>query len=90
MDENNIEEIVATDEPIAQPPARKALLRLKCSCGEVTNISDEVIEHGLNFTMIIGNDHHLILSCPACRSSMTMFLDEIDDRNELQEESNKD
>ena len=63
---------------------RKGILKVKCACGRVANVSDEVIEDGLSWSMIIGNDHFLTLACEECGSNLTLFIDE------LSEESNQE
>jgi predicted nucleic-acid-binding Zn-ribbon protein len=68
-------------------PARKGLVKVKCKCGAVSTVSDEVVENGLSWSMIIGDDHFVTLSCPECEASLTLFIEEIVD-NELPEESN--
>ena len=69
---------------------RRGILKVKCKCGNVTNISEEVIEDGLNWTMLIGNDHFLTLTCEICKSELTMFIDEILEGNAISEKSNEE
>ena len=69
-------------------PTRRGILKTACSCGETSNLSDEVIENGLSWSMIIGNDHHLTLMCPKCNAKLKMFIEEI--HNGLPEESVKE
>jgi predicted nucleic-acid-binding Zn-ribbon protein len=76
-----------SEEPSSAKPHMKGILKLKCQCGRVTNISDEVIEDGLSWSMIIGNDHFLTLHCDECGSELTMFIEEIVG-DELPKESN--
>jgi predicted nucleic-acid-binding Zn-ribbon protein len=73
-------------------PHRKGILKVKCSCGNVANVSDEIIEDGLSWMMIIGNEHYLTLHCEDCGTTMTMYIEEItgDKENELPQESNKE
>lgn len=78
------------EEPSEAPPSRKGILKLKCACGCVSKVSDNVIEDGLSWSMIIGNDHYLTLHCPECDSELTLFIEEILDRDELSEEGNKE
>jgi hypothetical protein len=80
-----IELVEDTEIPV---PHRKGLLKVKCSCGNESNISDEIVEDGLSFMMIIGNDHKLSLHCEECGTTMTMYIEEIKD--ELPQESNKE
>ena len=67
----------------------KGLLKLKCECGSVTKVSDEIISDGLTWTMLIGNDHWLTFMCPECGSKLTMFIEQIQE-DELPQESNKE
>jgi hypothetical protein len=79
----------ANEPPGERPPAKKGILKCKCACGRVANISEEVVEDGLSWSMIIGNDHFLTLHCEECGSNLTMFIDEILG-DELPEEGNKE
>jgi hypothetical protein len=72
------------EEQTDRPPSKKGILKVKCVCGRVANVSDEVIEDGLSWSMIIGNDHFLTLHCEECGSNLTLFIDE------LSEEGNKE
>jgi hypothetical protein len=76
-----------TPEEPANTHHSKALLKLKCSCGRICNVSDEVVEDGLSWSMVVGNDHYLTLHCDECGNELTMYLEEIVD-NELPKESN--
>jgi hypothetical protein len=67
-------------------PHKTGYLRLKCSCGNICNISDQLIEDGLHWTMLFDNDHYLRLNCPNCKVEMKMYLEELKD--ELSQESN--
>jgi hypothetical protein len=69
-------------------PSRKGLLKVKCSCGNIANLSEEVIEDGLSWSMLIGNEHFLTLMCPKCNAKLTMYIEEIQD--ELPEESKQE
>jgi predicted nucleic-acid-binding Zn-ribbon protein len=68
-------------------PTRKGLLKCRCKCGHIGNISDEVIEDGLSWSFIVGNDHFITLHCEDCGSDLTMFIEEIVE-DELPKESN--
>lgn len=85
-----IELITEQPEQPRQYPSLKGVLKLKCSCGAVSTVSEEVIEDGLSWTMLIGNEHFLKLMCPECESNLTMFIEQIQDEDELPEESNKE
>jgi predicted nucleic-acid-binding Zn-ribbon protein len=74
------------EEPRDSQPPRKALVKVKCKCGKTSSVSEQIIEHGLSWSMIIGDNHFVTLSCPECESSLTLFLDEIVG-DELPEES---
>jgi hypothetical protein len=56
---------------------KKGILKVKCVCGRVANVSDQVIEDGLSWSMIIGNNHFLTLHCEECGSNLTLFIDEL-------------
>jgi hypothetical protein len=71
-------------------PTRRGHLKMKCSCGRVSNISEDVIEDGLSFTMIVGAENYITLHCDECDSEITMFIEEILEDNELPQESNKE
>jgi hypothetical protein len=73
-----------SEEPRDRVPSKKGLLKCKCICGRVANISEEIVEDGLSWAMVIGNDHFLTLHCEECGSNLTMFIDE------LPEESNEE
>jgi predicted nucleic-acid-binding Zn-ribbon protein len=79
---------IQPDEPSVAAPKKKGLLKLKCECGHVANISDEVIEDGLSWSMLIGNNHFLTLACEKCGSKLTMYIEEITDQDELPKEGN--
>jgi predicted nucleic-acid-binding Zn-ribbon protein len=74
-------------EPTQKEPPRRGIVKLKCKCGITSTVSDDVIEDGLSWTMIIGNNHFMTLKCPECESELTLFIEEID-KNELPKESN--
>jgi predicted nucleic-acid-binding Zn-ribbon protein len=76
--------------PSEQEPHRKAYAKIKCSCGNVENVSEQIIEDGLSWMMVIGNDHYLTLHCNKCNAELTLFLEEILDRDELPQEGNKE
>jgi hypothetical protein len=80
---------IQPDEPTVKPPTKKGLLKLKCACGRIANITDEIIEDGLSWSMIIGNNHFLTLHCDECNNELTMFIEEIVD-DELPEESKQE
>lgn len=97
MEEENIttmedksQDGVELTPPMPEPPTRTGYLTAKCKCGNHTRMSDEVVRDGLSWTMIIGNDHYITLGCTECGASVTMFIEEIIDENELPEESNKE
>ena len=73
------------DETPEYPP-KKGLLKCKCKCGHVGNISEQVIEDGLTWSFVIGNDHFIGLHCEECGAELTMFIEEIVD-DELPKES---
>jgi hypothetical protein len=73
-------------EDFTAPLPKKGHLKLQCSCGHECNISEDIIEDGLGWTMLYDNDHYLLLVCPKCGHSMKMFLQELKD--ELPQESN--
>jgi hypothetical protein len=86
-------ELIPTDssETLAElPPAKLGRLKVKCKCGSVVNLSEDIIEHGLSWTMLIGNDHFMKLMCQSCGSELTMFIEEILDKDELLQESNEE
>jgi hypothetical protein len=68
---------VESEEPMERPPSKKGILKCKCACGRVANISEEIVEDGLSWSMIIGNEHYLTLHCEECGSTLTMFIDEL-------------
>jgi predicted nucleic-acid-binding Zn-ribbon protein len=68
-------------------PKRKGLLKVKCKCGNISSMSEQIIEDGLVWSMIIGNDHYMTLACPDCGANLTMYIDEIIN-DELPKESN--
>jgi predicted nucleic-acid-binding Zn-ribbon protein len=78
-----------TAEPVVYLP-KKGLLMCECACGNKTRMSDEVIQDGLSWSMIIGNDHYLTLSCKECGSSLKMYIKEITTEDELPKESNQE
>jgi hypothetical protein len=71
-------------------PTRKAYLMTKCSCGRVAKISEDVIDDGLSWSMIVGNEHFLTLRCDECGSEITMYLEEILEEDELSQEGDKE
>ena len=79
-----------TESPTEAPPKRKGNLKIKCGCGAVTLVTEDVVTDGLSMTMLVGSEHYITLSCPECKANITMFIDEIIDKDELQEESNKE
>jgi hypothetical protein len=79
-----------SETPPELPPSRKGILKVKCKCGSIVNLSEDIIEHGLSWTMLIGNDHFMKLMCQSCDSELTMFIEEILDEDELLQESNKE
>lgn len=68
---------------------RKGNLRCECKCGCKTNITDEIINDGLNWTMIVGSEHYMKLVCPECGAWLKMYIEEIVG-DAVSEESNKD
>jgi len=78
--------IDAPDTPA--PPHKKGKLKLRCACGRVNDITEEIIEDGLSWSMIVGNDHYLTLHCDECSSQLTMYIEEITG-DELSEEGDK-
>jgi len=78
------EEIV--DQP-SETHHLKGLLKLKCGCGSTSTVSEEVIEDGLNWTMLIGEDHFIAVMCPDCGAKLTMYIEEITESDELPKES---
>jgi hypothetical protein len=68
-------------------PIRKGLLKCRCKCGHVGTISEQVIEDGISWSFIVGNEHYVTLRCEKCESELTMFIEEIVD-DELPKESN--
>jgi hypothetical protein len=69
---------------------RKGRLRCKCACGNDTLITDEVIQEGLNWNMIVGAEHYLQLHCEECGSDLKMYIEEIFEQDELPKEGNKE
>ena len=64
IENDGVKEIVPVEEP-PEPeiPHKKGLLKIKCACGRTSNVSDQVIEDGLSWSMLIGNDHYMTLAC---------------------------
>lgn len=75
--------------PLDPTHHKKGNLMLKCGCGRIAPVTEEIIEDGLSWSMIIGNDHYLTLHCDECESKLTMYIQEITD-DELSEEGNKE
>lgn len=88
--QNQISDAHNAAEEIKEMHHKKGILKCKCACGRIANVSDEVVEDGLSWSMIIGNEHYLTLSCEECGSSLTLFIDEIHPEHELSEEGNQD
>lgn len=74
------------DTPEEAPPKKKGYLKLECSCGNVCKVSEQIIEDGLSWTMLYDNNHFLQLSCPSCKATLKIYLEEIKD--ELPQKSN--
>jgi len=85
--ENN--EYIAAEAKQEVYPTRKGRLMVTCGCGRVFRITDDIIEDGINFTMIVGEDAYIKLHCDECGSDLKLSLIEIDEE-ELQQESNKE
>jgi hypothetical protein len=88
-----IQEIYASQKGTSSEPneypSRKGIVKVECACGRIANVSEEIIEDGLSWSMIIGNDHFLTLHCDECGSKLTLFIDEIKPEDELPKESNE-
>lgn len=85
------ETIRPADDTTALPAEeyhKKGILKVKCKCGHVNNVTDEVIIDGISWTMLIGNEHFVRLTCPECESELTLFIDEIIEDNAISEKSN--
>ena len=87
-------EVEVGDMPAAEP-TRYGRLKCKCACGNVSFMTDDIIDEGISWTMIIGNDHFMNMHCEECGADLTMFIEEIykdetkEDEDELPKESNE-
>lgn len=83
-------EALPVSAPVEIYPTRRGYLMCKCGCGELTRISDEVIEDGLSWSMIIGSEHYLTLYCSKCEARLTMYIEETTEENDLSEKSTEE